>query len=88
MTWCREASEREYLEAKFRLASSFADIDEDVLNLKSIQGTSCIRTHCLRTLAPTFGGIHKIQVASALRTLGYPSFRDQVLIFCWVEVDS
>ena len=39
-------------------------------------------------LAPTPGGIHKIQVASILRTLGYPSFRDQVRILCWVEVVS
>ena len=46
-----------------------------------IQRTSCIRTHCLATLGPTPGKIHKIQVASKLRTLMYPSFRDQVCIF-------
>ena len=30
----------------------------------------------------------QMQAASKLRTLGYPSFWDQVLIFCWVEVVS
>ena len=30
---------------------------------------------------------HKVQVASELRTLGYPSFRGQTLLSCWVEVD-
>ena len=49
---------------------------------------SCIRTHGFITLSTTPGGIHKIQVGSNLITLGYPSFRDQVLFFCWVEVVS
>ena len=33
-----------------------------------------------KNLSPYPGGIHKIQDASTLRTLGYPSFWGQVLI--------
>ena len=34
-----------------------------------------------KNLSPYLGGIHKIQVASTLGTLGYPSFGGQVLHF-------
>ena len=34
-----------------------------------------------KNLSPYPGGIHKIQVASTLRTIGYPSFGGQVLHF-------
>ena len=56
-----------------RIITSSANCDGTVKTL--------YKNPLFQNLSPYPGGIHKIQVASTLRTLGYPSFGGQVLNF-------